>query len=532
MQSMRNKIKFKQYRVHFKGHNYEILIPPVTDQLWILNYGNQHWGTIWSGNRQSLESVMYAAAVLGFNPTDKIIYFPIRKNEKADYYRINNREPWYRDSMVDEYDLIFTTHQVPLKRSEWTEIRKTFRYLKPETYTLCYDRERTVNYFEDTMKRWEHSKASQKEYEIETVVDDTLFYVFSRRIFQAVYLSFEEFLREDLETEFMEGEILPFGSIGTGYTNCFPYRERLQRFHYMDVEFMDIRLDRIKRERAEDKEEEWVSTYSGIAGFEKEKMTDEKLCRITASYIDAQGCLLQEIIYKGRKDYKSGEIRRYDRQDNLTFCKVRYYYPEKGIEEESERTEYAYDGSILVKAEIFREKKKILRDYWEQETGEELLSETRIFRQYFYNENGVLERTEDEIHGSDGKRHTEYTTYEILGNERRPQQMIQKTYRRNKSNPASDKLLYQRIDCDFYRYSSLEKRERTEYHYRRGSIKKADKTETTIVYDSRHEGRVLKEIQRDSALLHDYREIDKNHSICMTYRLRKPDRMPDIGKTI
>ena len=82
---MRKKIKFKQYHVQFKGHKYDILIPPVTDQLWIINYGNKHWGTIWDGNRQSLESVMYAAAVLGFNPTDKIIYFPIRKNEKADY---------------------------------------------------------------------------------------------------------------------------------------------------------------------------------------------------------------------------------------------------------------------------------------------------------------------------------------------------------------------------------------------------------------------------------------------------------------
>ncbi len=529
---MRKKIKFKQYHVQFKGHKYDILIPPVTDQLWIINYGNKHWGTKWDGNRQSLESVMYVVAVLGFNPADKIIYFPIRKNERADYYRINNREPWRRDSMVDEYDLIFTTHQVPFKRSEWTEMRKMFRYLKPETYTLCYDSERTVRYFEAYMKRWEHSKDSQKEYEIETVVDDTLFYVFSRRIFQAVYLSLEEFLRKDLETEFMEGEFPPFDGIGTGYTHCFPYRERLQQFHYMDVEFMDIQMDRIKREWTEDKKEKWVSTYSGITGFEKEKMTDEMLCRITASYIDEQGCLSQVIIYKDRKDYRSGETRKYDRHDNLIFCKVRYCYPEKGIKEETESTEYTYDGNTLVRTEIFRERKKILYNFWHEEKGAELLSETRIFRQYFYNENGVLERTEDEIYEPGGNSHREYTTYEIIRKERNTQQTIQKTYRRNRSKPESDKLLYQRMDCDFYRYSSLAKRERTEYHYRRGSVKKSDKTETTIVYDYRREGRVLKEIQRDSALFHDYREIDKNHSSCMTYRLRKAVRMPDIGKAI
>lgn len=252
----KKKIKFQKYTVRFKGHTYDILISPVIDELWILNYGNKHWGTVWDGNRQSLESVMYAAAVLGFNPTEKIVYFPIRKNEKADYYRLNNREPWYRDSMADEYDLIFTTHQVALQRSEWTKIRKTFRYLKPETYTLRYDRERTARYFEASIKQWEYSKASKKEYEVETVVGDTLFYVFSRRIFQAVYLLLEEFLRKDLETKFLKGEIPPFDGIGTGYTNYFPYRERLQRFHYMYVEFMDIQMDWIKRERTKGKEVE------------------------------------------------------------------------------------------------------------------------------------------------------------------------------------------------------------------------------------------------------------------------------------
>lgn len=526
---MRKKIKFKQYHVQFKGHKYDILIPPVTDQLWIINYGNKHWGTIWAGNRQSLESVMYAAAVLGFNPTDKIIYFPIRKNEKADYYRINNREPWSKDSMVDEYDMIFTTHQVPLQRSEWTEIRKMFRYLKPETYTLCYDRERTVRYFEDSMKRWEHSKASKKEYEIETVVDDTLFYVFSRRIFQAVYLSFEEFLRKDLETEFMESEFQPFDGIGTGYTHCFPYRERLQRFHYMDMEFMDIGLDRIKRGQTKGREEKWVSTYNDIISSEEKKMTEEKLCMITASFIDAQGCLSQEIIYKDRKDYKSGELRVHDSHGNLTFCRVRYRYPDKEIMEEIESTTYVYHGDVPVQAEIVREKKKILCDYRYQESGEELLSETRIFRQYFYNENGVLERTEDEIDEPDGNRHTEYTTYEILRNEKNSRQTIQKMYRCSRSKPESDKLLYQRTDSDFYRWKTLEKRERTEYHYRRGSRRAADKTETTIIYDSCHEGRVLKEIKKDSALLHDYREIDKKHMVCLTYRLRKPVEIPDAA---
>ena len=38
---VKKKIKFQKYTVCFKGHKYDILTSPVSDQLWIINYGNK-----------------------------------------------------------------------------------------------------------------------------------------------------------------------------------------------------------------------------------------------------------------------------------------------------------------------------------------------------------------------------------------------------------------------------------------------------------------------------------------------------------
>lgn len=89
----KRKIKFKKYAVKFKNHNYDILISPDTGQLWITGYGNKHWGTDWDGNRKGLEALLYSAAVLGFHPADKVIYFPIRGNEIPEIYKRRDAFP-------------------------------------------------------------------------------------------------------------------------------------------------------------------------------------------------------------------------------------------------------------------------------------------------------------------------------------------------------------------------------------------------------------------------------------------------------
>lgn len=92
------KIKFKKYEARLKGHNYEVLIPYDTEQLWITGYGNRHWGLNWEGDRKGLESMMYSAAVLGLYPENKLVYFPIRKNEKYRCFKMERAFPGERDT--------------------------------------------------------------------------------------------------------------------------------------------------------------------------------------------------------------------------------------------------------------------------------------------------------------------------------------------------------------------------------------------------------------------------------------------------
>lgn len=244
----KKKIKFKKYEVEFKNHKYDILLPPDIGQLWVTNYGDKHWGTNWDGNRKGLEALWYSAAVLGFNPSGKVIYFPIRGNKVPEWYK-----QWQDEfseegsSIVDDCDLVFTTHQTQLKRSEWTELKKTFKYRKAESYVFCYDRERCSRYFQESCSKLFHSNDRRKEYAIETMQDSTLFYILSRRSFQGIYLSIDEFLQRNLEEGFFESEFIQFECVDMNEAN-FPYRRKkqLSQAGYVECGFNDIELERKK----------------------------------------------------------------------------------------------------------------------------------------------------------------------------------------------------------------------------------------------------------------------------------------------
>lgn len=80
------KVKFKRYDVKFHKHTYCILIPQNIGNLRVYNYENDE-GTGWIGDRTGIKTLSYAAALLGFSPHDKIIYFPMRNRSDPGYYR-------------------------------------------------------------------------------------------------------------------------------------------------------------------------------------------------------------------------------------------------------------------------------------------------------------------------------------------------------------------------------------------------------------------------------------------------------------
>lgn len=234
------KIKFMRYDMEFSNHKYCVLIPSDIEQLFVYNFEGDE-GTGWIGNRKAIKAIMYASAVLGFNPTDKIIYFPLRKNMRPK-----------RLEEVDDNDLVLTTHQVSLKRSDWKEIRATLKYKKSKTYTLDYDQERTEVYFRKNIEAWENiTTQRQKEYLIETVQENTLFQVFSRTQFQLIYLGLSEFLKQNLEGELWRGlkdgycEV-PFKYMDLKWKNVW-YRKKRQMEFYPFVDFYDEEIEKRKK---------------------------------------------------------------------------------------------------------------------------------------------------------------------------------------------------------------------------------------------------------------------------------------------
>lgn len=238
------KIKFKRCDVMWKNHEYCVLIPYDVENMHVYDFGGEE-GTGWVGNRKVVKTLMYAAAILGFNPTNKIIYFPIRGNEPPEFY-----------SWADRCDLIFTTHQVQLKRSDWNEIRNTLKYMKEKTYVLQYDSKRTEAYFTESIECWKKTEAAhKKEYLIEVMEEDTLFQVYSRKQFQIICLALQEFLQRPLEQELLEDQkhgMIPYDFMGLEYPH-FWYRNKKWIGPRPFIDYYDERV--IKRDKALRKKE-------------------------------------------------------------------------------------------------------------------------------------------------------------------------------------------------------------------------------------------------------------------------------------
>lgn len=431
---------------------------------------------------------------------------------------------------VDNCDLVFTTHQVQLKRSEWTRIKKTLKYRKAESYVFCYDRERCSQYFHKSCSKWEKSNDSRKEYAIEIMQDATLFYVLSRRIFQSVYLSIDEFLQDNLEEGFLQDEYLPFRCVNMNDT-YFPYREKKQAMYHAECGFNDINLEKKKKLLLEERSRrEWIMEHDVFGIREREWMSVKNLYQITDSRTDDAGCLSEDAVYMNDLEYKTAELREYDNEGNPIRRTAWYEYPDRGAEQREESEYFYRDGR--------REEAVFRCEEWERKGRKPYFREPEqvswkvIKRTYFYDEDGSLQRTEDEIEEYiKGNIHSyqEYSLYEKHtentgsrgGMSLSEITAVRETFRKSEKD-GRDSLLYQCTDLDFCEYGYVKRKVRTELFYREGSRKHPKKTVTTFIYDF-HGKKILKEIREDFALLHDYREIDERHSICVTYRVRKED---------
>lgn len=239
------KIKFSAYDIRYRGHNYSILIPKETGQLQFYTYLFRECCQDWMGNRAGLEALMYSAVVLGFNPRNKIIYFPTDRRAETKSER-SWRERVKLVNVVNRTDLILTTPYVPFKRSRWKKMKKMLRYVKPKTYVLCYDEKRTKVYFGKSIATWKRSRDFYKrEYAINETVAGTHICVLSRHQFQQFFLSIYEFLKRNLEQEFIESWddvcAAVYQYLWVNMTH-YRYRKKKQMIDGVEVIFYDEQL--------------------------------------------------------------------------------------------------------------------------------------------------------------------------------------------------------------------------------------------------------------------------------------------------
>lgn len=463
------------------------------------------------GDRKGLSTLFYAAVVLGFNPTDKLIYFPLRENWEKDY-----PVPEKYDDGKEDCGLVFTTHQTQFKRSNWGEIKRQFRYLKAETYILDFVGKRMEDYFDCSTERWMSSFEEMKECPLSHVQGHTLFYVLSRRIFQCISLSVYRFLQRDLEGESLKAYWMMGDSVWIGGKNS-PYRERMQINQLIWVFFYDKEIEK----QVDRHNEKWIEERHG-----KQMRGMKELYKVTHSRTE-DGERYEDTAYLNGPEYKSGELVRYDKMGNLVSRTIWYAEPFYRRREITENRDYSYEDSRIKEVDIQIIEREMVQKYWVEPKWkiEEPSFIKAVKRSYFYREDGTLERTEDTVEERIKGRTAFYQEYSIYsrqeeyaetGGWKHLSEVVSavETYRRKEKGDGA-RLIYKKTEHDFYTVREVERKKRTELFYRKGSVRHPKKKESVLNYC---EERASIETRDGVTFSHEYRDIDENHVICLTYR--------------
>ena len=214
------KYKFDSYEVELWNREpLHILVPRNIDKTWCFCFNDWEYGTDMMGDEKGLRDIMMSFAVLANYP-DKVIYFPVKNNSAVGAEGFESIE----------VDVLFTTHNVAMRRKDWKMYRKLIRKQKPSTYTFCYEKERFDQYVEKFWQRklYPEPDRAKRCVGYHKLHADTVFIVADKICFLEGYMSMLYFMDEDLDTWFVEG-------IGVPYRCAFFYpigsRTRMGMWH-------------------------------------------------------------------------------------------------------------------------------------------------------------------------------------------------------------------------------------------------------------------------------------------------------------
>ncbi|SDB13959.1 MULTISPECIES: hypothetical protein [unclassified Butyrivibrio] len=194
------KIKFDKYHCRLGKAEHTILVPRDIDVLqW--NTIGLDWGNELIGDRRALYALMYTCAILTFDEM-KIVYFPIKKNEKL-----------YEKFWDYRHDVVFTCNKSGLHTADWKKYRQMISKMPPESYEFYYDRDR-IDLFAQEYKDNYYKVMDKREktcvgYEKDQF--DTWIVAMDKFAFLSGYENLRKLADRNLELEFIKcGEYPPY----------------------------------------------------------------------------------------------------------------------------------------------------------------------------------------------------------------------------------------------------------------------------------------------------------------------------------
>lgn len=185
--------KFKRYKIYHDKKPYYVLVPrDIKDNMWIIDWADDWYGTFIDGTFKALKVLDACFALLGFNP-NVIIYFPIKNDRMPHTFT-------YKETN-GTYDIVLMTNRVQLKRSDWKQIRNKLKKAQWTTYKFKFDINRIRTYFGNKTKGLDEIPQEKKL--IKAGADtwlyaNTAFLCFPRWIYQMESINIYDFIQNDV----------------------------------------------------------------------------------------------------------------------------------------------------------------------------------------------------------------------------------------------------------------------------------------------------------------------------------------------
>lgn len=222
------QLKYTEKKVNLGKREYTVIIPQGIDSFVNTEY-------IMDADRHSMEAILISMIMLIGNK-NLIVYFPLWKNKLAKgIYRSPKTENRYQN-----FDVVFLSHTLQFPIHDWKELREKLRKVKGKSHTKEINLILSDKTIENLCKKHEKTNTYYKKRDLfdRYFKFDTHFLVGGPYAFAKTYTIMREFLKDNLEEEFMSSVFLYWRILPQV---CSPKNDWLEE---MEIGFYDRRYEK------------------------------------------------------------------------------------------------------------------------------------------------------------------------------------------------------------------------------------------------------------------------------------------------